>query len=96
MLVVETLGLYALTHLPRDLYLSIFYLSSLGDVLVSHRNVESTKVVLSEPFPLDFKLRDVVLPEIVIGHRFASQELQKQVTPRVIRFGEHTLDVALE
>jgi len=95
-LVVKTLRLYALTHLPRDLYLSIFYLSSLGDVLVSHRNVEGTKVVLREPFPLDFKLRDVVLPEIVIGHRFASQELQKQVTPRVVRFGEYTLDVALE
>ena len=64
--------------------------------MVSHRDVESAKVVLSEPFPLDFKLRNVILPEIVIGHRFASQELQKQVTSRVVRFGEHTLDVALE
>ena len=64
--------------------------------MVSHRDVESAKVVLSEPFPLDFKLRNVIFPEIVIGHRFASQEFQKQVTSRVVRFGEHTLDVALE
>ena len=96
MRVVETLGLDALTHLPRDLVASVFHLSWTEDVFVSHRDIERTQVVLSEPFPIDFKLRDVVFTEIVVGHSFASHEFQKQVTSRVVGFGEHTLDIALE